>query len=50
MWSPDGNQLLINHATSSGPIIKFDSVLVDIDQKWAATIAEATIPLGWLVK
>lgn len=45
IWSPNGKQLLTNTMNGS----TYDTVLVDIEEGYAAKIAENTIPVGWMV-
>lgn len=45
VWSPSGKQLLVNHMRGAS----YDTVLVDIEEGFAAKVAENAIPLGWMV-
>jgi Tol biopolymer transport system component len=45
-WSPDGKYIALK-SIDRGDL---QVILVDIEQAWAAQIAEDAIPLGWLVR
>ncbi len=46
VWSPDGNQILINVRDGNS----YSSVFVDIEHKIAAWVARNTIPVGWMIE
>jgi WD40 repeat protein len=46
VWSPDGNQILINVRDGNS----FSSVFVDIEHKIAAWVARNAIPVGWMIE
>jgi Tol biopolymer transport system component len=50
-WSPDSRFLLVNHVTEYDSLGKArDTVLIDLQQGSAATIAKQTVPIGWMLE
>jgi hypothetical protein len=46
VWSPDGKYIVVE-SFERGDL---RAILVDIEQAWAAQIAEDAVPVGWLVR
>jgi len=45
IWSPDGHQLLIGVTSPDSE----RSILVDLDENWAAPVTDGMIPVGWMI-
>jgi hypothetical protein len=53
-WSPNGQQILLGikdtNKTDKSGAQKYDTVLFDLKEDTITKIADATLPLGWIVK
>ena len=51
-WSPDGKQILTREIVDKNPktnALIYDTVLINLAKKTMLKVAEATIPLGWML-